>query len=239
MSILSLKALSDVIDKLKAAAAPDMARIQADTMAYGQAFYRVREDGSFRHVPAADVLADPGIPVTDEMNAAGRTEAARASATTVYSGSVSAIYRAMAAVAPKFPDDPDRVATLAQKFIAKDARIATLESENACLSHSLRAATEAHAELEAYGRARILAHQSSEGDWREVVDAKDARIAELKSELAAMRVAPTTKPTDAQLTPGDASATAPPERRADGTLKPVARAWEAPKQASDPRRIGA
>lgn len=35
-----------------------------------------------------------------------------------------------------------------------------------------------------------------------------------------------------------AEGTDKPERRPDGTLKPAAKAWEAPRQGSDPRRIG-
>lgn len=61
----------------------------------------------------------------------------------------------------------------------------------------------------------------------------EGRVAELE-----MRVTPATQPTDAQQTASDMSAPAPPELRPDGTRKPVAREWVAPKSASDRRRIG-
>lgn len=61
----------------------------------------------------------------------------------------------------------------------------------------------------------------------------EGRVAELE-----MRVTPTTKPTDAQQTASDMASPAPPELRPDGTRKPVAREWVAPKSASDRRRIG-
>jgi len=57
---------------------------------------------------------------------------------------------------------------------------------------------------------------------------KDARIAELKSELAAIQIV-TSKPTASQTTPGDIQPTAAPKTFPAGALKP---------SQSDPRRVG-
>lgn len=168
-----------------------------------------------------NVLADPEIPVTAEMIAAGlckvllHREATREE--------LADAYRAMAAVAPM--RCIDEAMELADAELVR--RIDALEAENTTLSEEL-------------GRAQACV--DSERNMRITLEdcLRQAQQTALgyKRQIAAMRIAPTTKPTDAPLTPGDASATAPPERRADGTLKPAAKAWEAPKRASDPRRIG-
>lgn len=142
----------------------------------------------------------PEVVVTDEMTAAGRQVA-------IYeAGSVGDVYRAMAARDP-YREGPTALEFYAAQFEKMAARIAELEA--------------APVELYRADERRIDV-------WREIVVAKDARIAELKSELATIRV--TTQPTSAQTGVGD-------KDKPSAAPKPMPASALMPKQ-SDPRRIG-
>lgn len=170
--------------------------------------------------------------------------------------------RAWARIVDRHQTDNDvdlneKIASLSKSVTSRGHLIVKLEAQ-------LAAQAVAHAE-QMEGKDRKIAELEARGStidaaYDNMLVARDRRIAELETEVAnwqdawakerdfwraqmqhqlsAMRVTPATQPTDAQLTAADASATAPPERRPDGTLKPAAKVWEAPKRPTDMRRLG-
>jgi hypothetical protein len=189
------------------------------------------------------------IPVTEEMiKAVGNLAAISLSQYCLSPDRLTAIYRAMAALAPKLRYTPeeqrfiDKLPTVGETIQSRDARIAALEAENERLVIERDTAFRLQRLIQRLGRSNAELKQAREADvwnmthlnqsndhWIGQLAAKDSRIAELKSELAAMRIAPT-QPTQAQTGQGDLS-------KPTNEPKPMPAAAIASSK-SDPRRIG-
>lgn len=141
----------------------------------------------------------------------------------------------------------EKIASLNKSVVSRGYLIAKLESQLAAqsLAHAeqmegMRASMPKKSGSQLYAEMMGQAVDQCEltNLHRELASAR-AFIERLKAaELSSMRVTPATQPTDAQQTASDIDPMAAPERRPDGTLKPVARAWEAPKRTTDVRRLG-
>jgi hypothetical protein len=156
-------------------------------------------------------LATEEIPVTDEMIDAARVCLPGYS----FDQRTAAIYRAMAAVAPKSTADN----WWSMQWQKGQDRIAALDAENA----KLRAV----APVELYGprEQQLDALRAENAELLRVIGVQNAWIAEQNAKIATFGPQ---KPADLP----------DPPRRADGTLAPQAKSWAPPKPTGDPRRIG-